>query len=71
MRGAAWSRLPAAAGMAGAATIGAASLVTAFAYVGADGERYSPLNHWISELGWWRAERPAAMAPATVAREAR
>jgi hypothetical protein len=26
-------------------------VVTAIAYIGADGERYSPLDHWISELG--------------------
>jgi hypothetical membrane protein len=41
----------AALGLAGAAIIALASTVTAVMYVGDAGERYSPLNHWISELG--------------------
>lgn len=44
-------RLAACAGMAGAIVIGVGSLVTAVAYGGADGEPYSPLNHFVSELG--------------------
>ena len=38
-------------GLAGAAIITLATMVTTLAFVGAQGERYSPLNHWISELG--------------------
>jgi hypothetical membrane protein len=39
------------AGIAGSIVIGAASVVTALAYTGTQGERYSPLTHWVSELG--------------------
>jgi len=46
-----WGRLAAGAGIVGALAIGATSLLAALAYVGSDGQRYSPLNHWISELG--------------------
>jgi hypothetical membrane protein len=38
-------------GMAGAAVIALASLITAVAYKGTQREAFSPLNHWISELG--------------------
>jgi hypothetical membrane protein len=37
--------------MVGAAIIALGSIVAAVAYGGAKGEPYSPLNHWISELG--------------------
>jgi hypothetical membrane protein len=44
-------RLAPLAGMAGAAAIGAGSLVAEIAYRGAQGEAYSPLSHYLSELG--------------------
>ena len=44
-------RLAACAGIVGAGAIGIGSVVAAIAYRGADGEPYSPLNHFVSELG--------------------
>lgn len=44
-------KVSALAGVGGAAVIAVGSVSTAVAYVGTAGERYSPLNHWISELG--------------------
>lgn len=44
-------QLSAAIGIVGAAVIGAVSLAAAIFYTGSRGEAYSPLNHWISELG--------------------
>jgi hypothetical membrane protein len=44
-------RLAACAGIAGAATITLGSIATAVVYRGADGESFSPLNHFVSELG--------------------
>ncbi len=44
-------RLAAGAGMLAFVLISAGSLVAAVAYTGTAGEPYSPLNHWISELG--------------------
>ena len=44
-------RLAACAGIVGAGAIGIGSVVTAIVYRGADGEPYSPLNHFVSELG--------------------
>ena len=38
-------------GIAGPAIIGLGALVSALAYVGRAGEHYSPLNHFVSELG--------------------
>jgi hypothetical membrane protein len=38
-------------GMLGATVIALGSIVTALAYTGSKGERYSPLTHWVSELG--------------------
>lgn len=48
---AALARVAAVAGLSGVFIIVAGSLTTALAYVGEQGEAYSPLNHWISELG--------------------
>ncbi len=45
-------RMIAAIGMIGVIIISAACIVTALAFVGAQGERYSPLTHFISELGF-------------------
>lgn len=44
-------RASALAGVVGASVIAVGSMVTAVAYVGTHGQRYSPLNHWVSELG--------------------
>lgn len=44
-------RLAASAGIVGGSVIGVGSIVTALAYRGADGTRYSPLNQFVSELG--------------------
>ena len=38
-------------GLAGASVVGLAAIVTALVYRGRDGRPYSPLNHWVSELG--------------------
>jgi len=48
-------------GLVGAAAIGLASLVTAVFYTGTQGEAFSPLNHWISELGEVGVSRLAAV----------
>jgi hypothetical membrane protein len=45
------SRDAQAAAIVGVIALGVGSLVTALAYTGTGGERYSPLNHWVSELG--------------------
>jgi hypothetical membrane protein len=44
-------RLTYIAGFIGAAAITLGALITGLAYTGTAGERYSPLNHWVSELG--------------------
>lgn len=44
-------RLAACSGIVGAGVIAVGSVVTALAYRGADGEAFSPLNHFVSELG--------------------
>ena len=44
-------RLAACAGIVGAGVIAIGSIATAIVYRGADGEPYSPLNHFVSELG--------------------
>jgi hypothetical membrane protein len=46
-----WGNAAMLLGVAGAVVIGAASTAAALAYVGAAGQRYSPLNHFVSELG--------------------
>jgi hypothetical membrane protein len=38
-------------GVAGASVIAIGSIITAIAYTGSKSEPYSPLNHWVSELG--------------------
>lgn len=43
--------VPIVAGLAGPAVVAGSALATAMAYRGTAGEPYSPLNHWISELG--------------------
>jgi hypothetical membrane protein len=44
-------RVFAAVGIGGALVFLAASAITAAVYSGSEGEAYSPLNHWVSELG--------------------
>jgi hypothetical membrane protein len=44
-------RLAASSGLVGAGVIALGSIATAIVYRGADGEPYSPLNHFVSELG--------------------
>ena len=44
-------RMSASAGLIGASIISLGSIATAIAYVGNNGQAYSPLNHWVSELG--------------------
>jgi hypothetical membrane protein len=46
-----FDRLAACAGIVGGSVIAVGSIATASVYRGADGERYSPLNHFVSELG--------------------
>lgn len=47
-----WSRrLTIIPGYVGTTVLAIATLVTALTYVGAEGQRYSPLNHFVSELG--------------------
>jgi hypothetical membrane protein len=45
------SRIAARAGMIGSAAIAGSAVLAAIAYHGTDGEAYSPLNHYVSELG--------------------
>jgi hypothetical membrane protein len=44
-------RIAACAGIVGGSVMAIGSVATAFAYRGADGERFSPTNHFVSELG--------------------
>lgn len=44
-------RLAIRAGLLGSSIIAAGSVVTALAYTGSKGQPYSPLNHFVSELG--------------------
>ncbi len=46
-----WVRRGALAGLAGVAIVLGVALIAALPYAGKGGEPYSPLNHWISELG--------------------
>lgn len=50
-RGRGLDRLAACSGIVSAGAIGVGSVVAAVVYRGADGEPYSPLNHFVSELG--------------------
>ncbi|HEU4919737.1 MAG TPA: DUF998 domain-containing protein [Candidatus Limnocylindrales bacterium] len=45
------SLVPLVAGIAGPAVVGGCAAVTALAYRGTAGQPYSPLSHWVSELG--------------------
>ena len=46
-----WQRMSASAGLIGVSIISLGSIAAAVAYVGNKGEPFSPLNHWVSELG--------------------
>ena len=54
-------RLTIAAGLIGATVIAIASVVTALAYTGSKGQAYSPLNHFVSELGELAVSRLAVV----------
>jgi len=49
------------AGLVGSATILLGSLITALVYTGSKGQAYSPLNHWVSELGQVSVSRAASV----------
>lgn len=46
-----WERLTVILGFAGAAMVALTCVASALAYIGKAGQRYSPLNHFVSELG--------------------
>ena len=50
-RGALLARIAPWAGLFGAIAITSGSILAALVYRGTDGKSYSPLNHWVSELG--------------------
>ena len=45
------ARVAQVAALVGVSAIGIRSVITALVYTGSQGEPYSPLNHWVSELG--------------------
>ena len=49
------------AGLIGASVIAIGSVVTALAYTGSKGQSYSPLNHYVSELGQLSVSRLAVV----------
>lgn len=61
MDGRRWARTAQVAAIVGTLAITGASLATAFVYTGTAGEPYSPLNHWVSELGQRSASQAAAL----------
>lgn len=48
-------------GLLGSLSIAIGSLFAALVFVGADGERYSPLNHFVSELGEYGVSQGAGV----------
>lgn len=57
-----WSRrLTLSAGLTGVIVLMLAIWITALAYIGSSGERYSPFNHFISELGHTTESEAAAI----------
>jgi hypothetical membrane protein len=54
-------RLATWAGLIGASVIALGSVVTALAYTGSKGQSYSPLNHFVSELGELSVSRLAVV----------
>lgn len=57
-----WSRrLTIIPGYVGTTVLVIATLVTALTYTGADGQRYSLLNHFVSELGHTQDSKLAAV----------
>jgi hypothetical protein len=53
------SRVSPIAGLVGSVSILIGSIITALVYTGSKGEAYSPLNHWVSELGQVSVSRAA------------
>jgi hypothetical membrane protein len=49
------------AAVVGVLALTVASVVTAFVYTGTNGEPYSPLDHWVSELGQTSVSQAAAV----------
>ncbi len=57
-----WSRrLTIIPGFVGAAVITLGALITAFPYIGGQGQTYSPFNHFVSELGHTQESELAAL----------
>ena len=57
-----WSRrLMIGAGIIGVIVLTAGALLTAFAYIGAQGQSYSPFNHFVSELGHTQESEQAGL----------
>ena len=61
MNGRAGARVAQVAAIVGFVALTVASVVTAFVYTGTKGEPYSPLDHWVSELGQTSVSRAAAV----------
>jgi hypothetical membrane protein len=55
------ARIAQVAAIVGVVALTVASVVTALAYTGAKGEPYSPLDHWVSELGQTSVSQAAAV----------
>lgn len=66
LRGRAAKAVAVAAGLGGPVVVAASALATAAAYRGRDGRPYSPVNHWISELGEEGVSRLAPLFNAAV-----
>jgi hypothetical membrane protein len=54
-------RIGPAVGLFGSITLAATAVVAALLYTGTAGEAFSPLNHWVSELGEMRVSRMALL----------
>jgi hypothetical membrane protein len=54
------------AGLIGASVLTLGSVITGFAYHGTEDERYSPFNHWVSELGELDVSRLAPLFNASL-----
>jgi hypothetical membrane protein len=61
MNGRTRARVAQVAAIVGVLALTVASVVTASVYTGAKGEPYSPLNHWVSELGQTSVSQAAAV----------
>ena len=61
MDGATRARIAQVAAIVGVTALTVAAIVTAIVYTGSAGEPYSPLNHWVSELGELSVSRAAPL----------